>query len=234
MCATDRSCPGTAGRGRWGVLLSVALALAIGPALVLAQSAPSREQEQIRRLRQQVQQLQQELSVARQAEASARADLGRRATEAEAQARRAQRGAAGTRARVAELEAELGTLLAENTSRRDELTRRTAERDDARKALAQATDELARRGRQLAEGQRGLNDLQSRFVAQNAALDLCARHNRSLQAVSLELLDRWQRHDWLDTVAAREPLIQSRRVAIENLVQGYEDRIDAALLPARP
>ena len=217
--------------GRAAVL---ALCAALLPALACAQAAPSREQEQIRRLRQQVQQLQQELAGARQAEAAARADSGRRVGEAEAAARRAQSGAAATRTRVAELEAELGALRSDHATDQEALRRSSAERDEARAALQQAREELTRRGTRLAEGERQSAELLARFRAQNSALDLCARHNQQLRTVSLELLDRWQRHDWRDVLTAREPFVQTRRVEIENLVQGYEDRIDAALLPARP
>jgi chromosome segregation ATPase len=215
------------------VRTAVLLALLV-PALALAQSAPSREQEQIRRLRQQLQQLQQELATARQAEAAARIDATRRIGEAEAAARRAQRGVTGTRGRITELEAELAALRERGTATEAQLLQRTGERDEARQALAQARDELGRRAQRLAEGERGAAELLARHRAQNAALELCSRHNQSLKAVSLELLDRWQRHDWRDVVAAKEPFVQGRRVQIENLVQGYEDRIDAAQLPARP
>lgn len=214
--------------------LAAGLLPALLPALVSAQSAPSREQEQIRRLRQQVQQLQQELAASRQAEAAARSDLTRRVGDAEAAARRAQRSAAGNSQRVAELEAEGASLRDAVSAAQAQLGQRTTERDEARQGLAQAREELGRRAQRMSEGERSAADLLARYRSQNAALDLCARHNRSLQAVSMELLDRWQRHDWRDVLVAREPLVQSRRVEIENLVQGYEDRIDAALLPSRP
>jgi chromosome segregation ATPase len=212
-------------------LLACALLM---PLLALAQSAPSREQEQIRRLRQQLQQLQQELATARQGEAGARIESANRVAAAEAAARRAQRGAAGTAQRVAELETELTSLRDKAADGDKQLLQRTAERDDARQGLAQAREELSRRTQRLAEGERSAADLLARFRTQNAALDLCSRHNKTLQAVSMELLGRWARHDWRDALLTKEPLVQARRVEIENLVQGYEDRIDAALLPARP
>jgi chromosome segregation ATPase len=212
-------------------LLACALLM---PLLALAQSAPSREQEQIRRLRQQLQQLQQELATARQGEAGARIESANRVAAAEAAARRAQRGAAGTAQRVAELETELTSLRDKAADGDKQLLQRTAERDDARQGLAQAREELSRRAQRLAEGERNSTDLLARFRTQNAALDLCSRHNKTLQAVSMELLGRWARHDWRDALLTKEPLVQARRVEIENLVQGYEDRIDAALLPARP
>jgi chromosome segregation ATPase len=224
MCATSRV-------HRAAVVLLTALLL---PGLALAQSAPSREQEQIRRLRQQLQQLQQELATARQGEAAVRTESAQRLAAAQAAARRAQRGSAETTQRLAELETQLASQREAAELADRQLAQRTAERDEARQGLAQARDELARRAQRLADGERSATDLQARFRAQNAALDLCTRHNKSLQTVALELLDRWQRHDWRDALLAKEPLVQARRVEIENLVQGYEDRIDAALLPAKP
>lgn len=229
MCATSMR-PTSPPRTAVAVL---ACALLV-PLLALAQSAPTREQEQIRRLRQQLQQLQQELATARQGEAGARTESAQRLATAEAAARRAQRGAAGTAQRVAELEAELTGLRDTAADTDKQLQLRTAERDEARQGLAQARDELTRRAQRLAEGERNSTDLLVRFRTQNAALDLCSRHNKTLQAVSMELLGRWARHDWRDALLTKEPLVQARRVEIENLVQGYEDRIDAALLPARP
>jgi hypothetical protein len=114
-------------------LLACALLM---PLLALAQSAPSREQEQIRRLRQQLQQLQQELATARQGEAGARIESANRVAAAEAAARRAQRGAAGTAQRVAELETELTSLRDKAADGDKQLLQRTAERDDARQGLA--------------------------------------------------------------------------------------------------
>lgn len=222
-------------RARWVVATVAAVACTLWlPALALAQSTPSREQEQIRRLRQQLQQLQQELASARQGEAAAKAESARRLAATESAARRAQRSASGTGQRVTELETELEAQRQLLATSAQQLAQRSTERDEARMALAQAREELTRRAQRLAEGERSAGQLLAQYRTQNAALDLCARHNRSLQTVSLELLGRWQRHDWRDALAAKEPFVQARRLEIETLTQGYEDRIDAASLPARP
>jgi hypothetical protein len=114
------------------------------------------------------------------------------------------------------------------------LAQRDRELGSARQSLDDARAELDRRALGLREGERRSNELLVRFRAQNAALEMCARNNQELRSVSLELLERWQRHDWKDVLAAREPFVQTRRVAIENLVQGYEDRIEQAWLPPPP
>jgi len=210
-------------------LLSSTLALS-----ALAQQAPTREQEQIRRLRMQLQQLQQELATARQGEAAARSAASIDLDAARAEAQRAQRTAVGSSRRLAELEAEQTLAREAASASRTQLEQRTGEREQARQALAEAREQLARRDQRLAAGERSADALLTRYLTQNQALDLCARSNASLQVLSMEVLDRWQRADWGDLLAAKEPFVQSRRVEIENLVQGYEDRIDRARLPARP
>lgn len=214
-----------AGRAAW--LLVVAATLA-GSAL--AQQAPSREQEQIRRLRQQLQQLQQELAGARQAEAAARVEAARQIAEVQAEAARARRGGRAQAERITVLQAELTAQREVAGATAATLARRDEELGAVRQSLAAARAEIARRAEALREGERLSAELLVRFREQNAALELCTRNNQELRQVSLDLLERWRRHDWRDVLAAREPFVQSRRVAIENLVQDYEDRIERAWL----
>jgi chromosome segregation ATPase len=215
-----------------------ALVLAVSGALIgaaLAQQAPSREEEQIRRLRQQLQQLQQEVAAARQAEGTARAEAAQQVSEAQAEAARARSGTRAQAERIAALEAELATQRMAASSTATALARSEGELATARQSLEVARIELERRAAGLRDAERSGGELLARFRQQNAALDLCTRNNQALRTLSLELLDRWQRHDWRDVLAAREPFIQSRRVTIENLVQGYEDRIERAwLAPESP
>ena len=209
---------------------SLALALAL-PAL--AQQAPSREQEQIRRLRQQTQQLQQELAAAQQSAQAARAEAEQRAASAQAEASRARRSASGAAERVKELEAELDTLRSAQASQQARQAELTLALEGAQGELRTTRNELGARSLRLTRREGELEALEARFRGQNAALDLCTRHNQTLRSVSLDLLGRWQRMDWRDALAAKEPFVQTERVRIENLVQGYEEQIDRATL-ARP
>lgn len=224
---------GRVGLRRWRValVLLVTAGLAAG---VMAQQAPSREEEQIRRLRLQLQQLQQEIATARQADGTARAEAEQRVSDARAQAARAQRDQRAQAERIAALEAELVAERAAAGAARTAVAARQAELAGAQQALAAARAELGQRAEGLREAERRGAEVMARFREQNTALDLCTRNNQALRTLSLELLERWQRHDWRDVLAAREPFVQSHRVTIENLVQGYEDRIERAWLVPAP
>ncbi len=51
------------------------------------------------------------------------------------------------------------------------------------------------------------------------------RKNIALFNLSREILDRYENHALGRSIAAREPFISSARVKVENLVQGYKDRL---------
>lgn len=230
MCATERGRRGA--RIRRSALMLVLVAVLSGAAL--AQQAPSREQEQVRRLRQQLQQLQQELAAARQAEGTARAQAARQLDEVQAEAARARRGSRAQAERIAALEAELAAERSSAGTAAAALSRREEELVAARQSLATVRGELAQRTEAQREGERRIAELTASWRDESAALALCTRNNQALRTVSLELLERWQRHDWRDLLAAREPFVQQYRVRIENLVQDYEDRIDRAWLAPAP
>ncbi len=135
---------------------------------------------------------------------------------------------------MAELEARLLSLGTEHEALQARATTLGAELERDRAALAQLRAQAGAESLRLQRRDDELVALQARFGAQNGALDLCSRHNQALREVSLELLQRWQRVDWRDALAAKEPFVQTERVRIENLVQGYEEQIDRASLAPRP
>lgn len=228
MFATD-------GRHRpTGVTARSLAVLCLAVSLGATAQQPSREQEQIRRLRQQLQQLQQELSTAQQAAQSGKADADRRASAAQSEATRAKRSASSSVARIQELEAELKSLRTEQAALQSRQAALTSELERGRTALAQVRAEFGSGSMRLARREGELEALQARFGLQNAALALCSRNNQALRASSLELLQRWQRMDWRDALAAKEPFVQTERVRVENLVQGYEEQIDRASLVVPP
>ncbi len=233
MCATEPSRLAHVARGARQALRRWPLAGLIVALAAVAQQ-PSREQEQIRRLRQQVQQLQADLASAQQSAQAARAEADKRAGAAQAEASRARRSAGTSAARVQELEQRLQAVSTERDGLQTQLTASQAEVERLRPALAQARAQSGADTLRVQRRETELEGLQQRFARQNAALDLCSRHNQSLRSVSLDLLGRWQRMDWRDALASKEPFVQTERVRIENLVQGYEEQIDrASLAPAQ-
>jgi chromosome segregation ATPase len=131
-----------------------------------------------------------------------------------------------------ELETRLQTLGTEHEALQGRAATLSTELERDRAALAQARSQAGAEGLRVQRREAELETLQARFRTHNAALLQCSRHNQSLREVSLELLQRWQRMDWRDAMAAKEPFVQGERVRIENLVQGYEEQIDRASLVA--
>lgn len=196
----------------------------------------SREQELIRRLRQQVQQLQQEQAV--QQQAAQRAGAEKQQAQAQLEAAQAElrrlRGGSATQARQA---AEQAQALEALRGERDALQARA---DEQRTALEAAAAER-RRLRSAAEGlQQALSlreaargELASRHELQAQGLQTCIANNQALHALGSELLQRWANKGLGEVLAQNEPLLQLKRVALENLLGGYQDKLDAlALKPA--
>jgi len=206
------------------LLLGVA---ALAPAL--AQQA-SREQELIRRLRQQVQQLQQELAAQQQAAQQAggeKAELQRRVDGTQNELTRlraaAAREAQAAGAAAQQLEATRQALQVRVDEQQAELERRAAE-------LTKMRAELEHRQRSLDERDAAFVALDARHRTQGEGLQTCIANNMRLVAIGKEVLQRYAEMTVPDLLERKEPFLQFHRVAMENLVQGYEDKLDQQLL----
>lgn len=223
MCVSDRR--------RVAAVVLVAI-LAAASAVAQAQTAPSREQELIRRLRAQVQQLQQ-------------AQTGQQTELAQLQAR-----STALTQQLQERDATLRTLRGERARALDAATRDAeAERatsarlaagsetlrvqlDDSTRALQALRAEQSRTRQQLTEGSAQASELQRRHVTQGEGLQSCIERNEQLRVLGHELLARYENKGPWEAAQAQEPFLQFQRVALENLVRGYRDKLDAAALRA--
>jgi len=210
---------------------------ALGAATAFAQSAPSREQEQIRRLRQQVQQLQQEQSASAAAvqQASARSSELKAQLDAAERALQAARSAGGERSRsLADAQQALQTLRVEQAAL-------LVSRDEARALLETSTRDVqtqrAERARQqaaLLQRDAAAADLAMRLRTQAGGLQTCIANNDALHALGHELLGRYANKGVWEAASQNEPFLQLKRVALENLVSGYRDKLDQQALAPSP
>jgi DNA repair exonuclease SbcCD ATPase subunit len=212
------------------------LVLALAAPAAFAQSTPSREQELIRRLRQQVQQLQQAQGEQQQAAQKSAADSAaaqKRAEAALADAGRA-RGAASSQARsLAELRTERDTLVAERDALQQQLDAAKAGIEQRTKTEADLRAEAAQRQTLLATRESTFADLWRRHQAQAQGLQACIASNAKLHALGLEFLDRYEKKGAAELWSQQEPFVQTGRVKLENLLQGYREQLDqSALKPA--
>jgi chromosome segregation ATPase len=216
---------------RWPVA-ALALVLALP---VLAQQAASREQEQIRRLRQQVQQLQQELATQQQSAQQASRDKAEAERKLQGVQSEASRSRAAVRAgagKVAELEQSLESLRSEHGNLQSRGAELQTELDKSRAAIAQLRSESEQRRQQLGSRDSALASLQQRHRTQAEGLQTCIVRNQALQTLGQELLQRWSGKGLGETLAVKEPFLRLNQVELENLVQGYQDKLDKEALAA--
>jgi chromosome segregation ATPase len=155
----------------------------------------------------------------------------------------AQAAAATAEAKSKELEAKI-TELEKNTAT---LTKRSnTEKTAAEASIAALNTKLAEREQRIveftealekwkagyqkaAEVARTKEDERAKLAAELTSAKLTIadreRKNIALFNVSNEILDRYQNYSLGKALSAREPFIGTTRVKVENLVQGYQDKI---------
>ena len=230
MCASSRLRVAAA-------CLMAALALPAG-----AQSN-TREQEQVRRLRQQVQQLQQQqaaqqqqqLAVQQQAAqiAAAQATQAKTALDAAQAAQVELRRANASQARgAAEARNEIEQVRTSGAALQARLDQTQAELQEGKRSLVQSRSEGADTARRLAARETQLGELAERHVRQAQGLQQCIVNNQALRDLGGDLMQRYADKGVADVLAQNEPFLQTRRVALENLLQGYQDKLDQLALKA--
>ncbi len=195
----------------------------------------SREAEQVRRLRQQLQQLQQEVATQQQAAQRAMAERGdvQRRLDAAQEQLKEQRVRLALQVRQSDQTRQaLDAATQRQAAEGERASELQAGLEAERLTAAALRAELAQTQRQRGTLQDNYGELDVRHRAQAEGLQTCIARNASLQALGLELLQRYERKGWAEVLAADEPFLQWGRVSLENLVQGYRDKLDAQALVA--
>ncbi len=221
---------------RLGTALLCGVAMVFGLAPASAQQN-SREQEQLRRLRQQIQQLQQQHSDQQQAVQRTEADKTQALTQLEAAQTELKRTRATLAARVrleGQAQNELQDLREQNTRLGAELEATKAEAQAGARSLQQQRNDQAALQRRLEQRDAALADLQARHGSQAQGLQTCIANNHGLYSLGQELLKRYVDKGLGEVFAQNEPFLQFKRVTLENLVQGYQERLDQQALKAAP
>lgn len=133
-----------------------------------------------------------------------------------------------TRARDA-LKADVATAKAQ--ARKSEMDYRTAVRDfnDRLEERNQTLEKWKDAYAEAADVARTKDAERAKFEAESkaykASTGVCIGRNQELVKVGRELMGRYEGVTFGDVVVANEPLLGFRRVEIQNLLQGYGDRI---------
>ena len=237
MCASDdgKGFVVWARRGRAVVVGSLAGVLLAGSAL--AQQAPSREQEQLRRMRLQLQQLQAAQTTQTQAVQQAQADAAaarQQLAAAQAELRRVRGSLSETARAAADAQQALEVQRGEQQALQGNLTSLRSELDTTRRNLAQQQQALAETQSRLGRNDTAMAELRARQITQAQGMQACLASNEALHALGNELLQRYAGKTVAEVVAQNEPFLQLQRVALENLMQGYRDKLDMQALRAAP
>ncbi len=92
------------------------------------------------------------------------------------------------------------------------------------KQVTQAKNELSNELAQVKTSQQ----------ATQQQLASCDQHNVKLYQSAKELLERYQSKGTLSGLLQEEPLLKFNSVEMESIVQDYEDKLNASLIPAQP
>lgn len=124
--------------------------------------------------------------------------------------------------------------LAEAAALRRSLAGAKGEAETLKQTAAQAQTELQSLKQQLDQTQTALRGVQAQneemratLVSTNSTLQACEAKNVQLIGLGNEVLDRYKKVGLGTAMAAKEPFTGLRRVQLQNLAQGYEDRLRA-------
>jgi hypothetical protein len=96
----------------------------------------------------------------------------------------------------------------------------------SRESNTTLNDSLQQTVQKLHKAELEKNQLQDMVDGQAELIQSCESKNAKLVQANRELLGRYEKKGFFDTLLQREPLTQLKRVEIENIVQEYQDEID--------
>lgn len=146
---------------------------------------------------------------------------------------------------VEELEGEKTELIAANQALKsrmsnkieDTIARLESEKAKLKKQLQKAEQEIAAEKRKLkacvAEREKTVNAMQAEIDGLSSNLEneqalhgQCREHNTRLSELGIDILDAYYDKGPLESVMQAEPLIQSKQIQLEKIIQEYKDEID--------
>ena len=157
-------------------------------------------------------------------------------SNAQAEKALADKKAADLTAKVAELEKRNAALVkqgnADKAAADENIAKLTARVAEYEKAITQYKEALAKwqAGYQEAAGVARTKEeerakLAAEVIEHQRTIADRERKNIALFNTAMEILDKFQNYALGKALAAREPFIGTTRVKVENLVQGYKDKI---------
>ena len=134
----------------------------------------------------------------------------------------AERDRAAIKAQLEQTRADLKQAEKQRRDLVEEFNQRLAERDDTLSKWKSAYEDAATVARSK-DAERA--KFESEATGYKASTKSCLAKNAQLMKVGQELLHRYEALTVGGILVAREPLLQARRVEIQNLLQDYQDKL---------
>lgn len=204
---------------------AIALAILMSLSWAAIGQEKSREAEQLRRLRQQAQQLQQQLAAEQQKSLQAQTEAQKAKDGANAQIERIEDELRITRSRGQGAQAQAERLrneLDQLTAAHAELSRRF---DAMQTVLDERTRVASETMQRLQQRDSELSGTKNQLSETQTELKQCTSRNAALFELGNEVIDRFEKRTLGERVGQGEPFFQTGRVQLENLAEGYRDRL---------
>jgi chromosome segregation ATPase len=133
----------------------------------------------------------------------------------------AERDKAAIKAQLDQSRADLKQAEKQRRDLVEEFNQRIGERDESLAKWKSAYDEAATLAR-TEDAERA--KFEAEATSYKASTKSCFAKNKQLMSASRELLSRYEALTIGDVIVAREPVLQARRVEIQNFLQDYQDK----------
>lgn len=195
------------------IVLACVVLLLMNPVHAAGKKDPAKEAQ--RRMQMQIKQIQDEKAALEQEKAALNQELEalkKKTSEIESSVARANRSKA-----TAEKEAD--ALKQTKTELSEKIAQLEKQFQETEKTLRETQRSL-----QLETSQK--QRLEQNLGVRGKELGVCEAKNAKLYQYQVEMISRAQKRGSLDVLLEREPLLQMKRVEIENLLEEYRDKID--------
>jgi chromosome segregation ATPase len=201
--------------------VAIAVALCSVAGVAAAQDARAdREREMLRRTQEALRESQAEASELSANKAATEQKLKTASDELEATRRTSKSTAAA-----------LHSQLQASTATQEDLTRRLTA---ATQELAALKDQQRDTANKLSERDTQLKTAQGQLEQSRAANTSCEAKNVQLYDYSKALMVRYQKKGVWDAITQKEPVTGIREVGVENVLQDYQDKLDAQRVAPAP
>jgi chromosome segregation ATPase len=201
-------------RTRW-ISVFVIGVLATGSVLADSDRKASREREAMRRAQQQVQQMQGQLSTLGEEKDKLTQDLDKATNDLKS-----------TKAH----NAQVGRKLAAEQQKREELEKELAATketlDKTQASLTETTRNLDDTRLKLATTEAQKKELETIKAFRERQISACEDKNKSMYQIGRDLMVRYEQKHCGEVFAEKEPFTGLKRVEMENMMEGYRDKLD--------